>query len=985
MGFLCYEFLAKTLIISGEASRLRLEVETGIQITDHRAEFVTVFTDGSVAGEGNAWEITSQSQELLDLTIASMEKPQVKGGYVYVAAPAKLESGLASGWILGRITIGSALRQAALLTMGGCLLLWLVILGTLQLLYRSLRNSVFDHIADVEAAFELDGLGSGQSVPEILRGSLDGLRKKFFEWELRLLESDSLASIAKGTSNGAFICNDKGEVEWVNQALADLMKCDRRELIGCSPIECLNSGYNDPLQLAALEGALKGHRSIELEVYLNSGDSERPVWASLELQPIECVGGEVKRFSGILIDITEKKKALDELEEVSRRFALAMESSNIGVWEWNVKHDRLIWDERMFSLYGINAGGFDSNFSSWMKHIDPDYRNRTTRIVEQCLAKKSNIELVTRMLRPDGEEVFVRHVGRAFYNENGDVLRYLGIALDVTAQHLAERDLTEQKDEAENLAIRLADAVKQSKKAAAEAYQATRAKSAFLAMMSHEIRTPMNGVIGMASLLLETELDEYQRDYLNTIRTSGDTLLTLINDILDYSKIESGKLDIEKAPFCLRECVEDSVDLLVSKAAEKNLELICKFDLNTPETIVGDTTRLKQILVNLLGNAIKFTEFGEVEVCVHPPEEGRLKFSVRDTGIGIPKDRMHRLFEVFSQVDSSTTRKYGGSGLGLSISKQLTELMGGKMWVESAVGKGSVFYFTIEVTDLENLSVDPLFQAQEDLKGRNVLIAERCFVLRDYLRTVCTAWGMNPIAVAGIEELANLDKGESSFSVAICGESRETEQKSESDLISDFGIKNSDVVIKMLRHGSPFEKEPRLSSIYKPCRLGTLLDVIRSGIGSPKVPRSSSIAKATERDDAYAHRLPLRILVADDNSVNQKVARMMLKKFGYNCDLVANGVEAVEAVKQRDYDLIFMDCQMPEMDGFEATRMIRDLESDRRGTKVSYIFALTANVREESLDRSKKVGMNGFLAKPIKLGDIKQALDEVASEFAARN
>lgn len=969
LGILCYQLLAKTLIVSGEAKRLSVWAADGREITGEDTQSVVVHTDGTVANDAKAWTGELEPSFLLDLVVKAAESPQVRGGWVYVSAPARLESGIASGWTLARGSIATTLLQAASLTAGGTLLLWAVLVAMLHFFYRSMRNAAGSYAGAISSELAVEDVRLESDFIEILEGSKEVVRRKFHEMGLRIEELNQLASIAKGTGNGVFVCNENGKIEWVNQGLSEMIQRSSSEVVGRSPVDCLKLGYNDPVQMAALSGALRLGNSIQLEVFLDRGDGVPLMSASLELQPIGQAGDTAKGFFGVVIDISEEKNATEKLEEVSRRFTLAMESANIGVWEWNVKHDHLTWDERMYSLYGIHASDFEGTFGSWMNHIDPDYRNRTTRIVDQSLEEKTNLQLVTRMRRADGQEIYVKHVGRAFRNENGDVMRYLGIALDVTTQYLAERDLTEQKDEAENLAIRLADAVKQSKKAAAEAYQATRAKSAFLAMMSHEIRTPMNGVIGMASLLLETELDEYQRDYLNTIRTSGDTLLTLINDILDYSKIESGKLDIERAPFQLRECVEDSLDLLASKAAEKNLELICKFDLNTPETILGDTTRLKQILVNLVGNAIKFTEYGEVEVSVHAPLEGHLKFSVRDTGIGIAKDRMHRLFEVFSQVDSSTTRKYGGSGLGLSISKQLTELMGGEMWVESSVGKGSIFSFTIEVPELESLSPDPLFLKQEDLVDQRVLIVEPCFVLRDYIRSLCAAWGMKPTAVSSIDDLANLNSRDESFRVTICGE----------------GEVKSDVVVRLLRHGTPIKKESGVCSVYKPCHVGGLLEAIRMGIGSPKKGRTNEIVESAELSEAYAQRLPLRILVADDNSVNQKVARMMLKKFGYGCDVVANGVEAVEAVKQRDYDLVFMDCQMPEMDGFEATRMIRDLESDRAGSKVAYIFALTANVREESLDRSKKVGMNGFLAKPIKLGDIQQALDEVATAFAERN
>ncbi|MBD5780157.1 response regulator [Pelagicoccus sp. NFK12] len=976
LGFLSSEFVAKKLIVSAETARLRVLLDGAEVPREAGVEFYSVLTDGSLLGNENLAIGSLSKENTLRLVYRSQEGVAYREGWVYVSGPAKFGSETASGWRVARSNVAERMESAFSAVLVVVLCTWGCFCGMFFAYHRSLLGAVRGKSEQIRKTFGLAGPEGKREIEEELSELCEGLSKIRREGDRALSELQPLAAIATNASEGLFICDASGKIEWANEGFLGMVGSSLEELQQAEPFAYMRTERNDPLYLARLGRAVEIGDSVSLEL-----EGVRPdgsvYWASLDLKPLDSKADGTQRFFGIQIDITEQRRASAELEEVSRRFALAMESANVGIWDWDVKRGDLVWDEHTYGLYGVSRANFKPSYHSWMNCIDPDDTNRVVRSIDSSLANGENIDLVLCVRKGDGSEAFVKSVGRAFCNEAGEVTRYIGIASDVTAEHRAKKNLIEQKEEAETLALRLADAVKQSKKAASEAYQATRAKSAFLAMMSHEIRTPMNGVIGMASLLLETELDEYQRDYLNTIRVSGDTLLTLINDILDYSKIESGKLEIEMAPFSLRECAEEAADLLASKAAEKGVDLICRVDPGTPAEVVGDITRLRQVLVNLVGNAIKFTEVGEVELCVHGPKDGKVHFSVRDTGIGIPEDRMNRLFEVFSQVDSSTTRKFGGSGLGLSISKQLTNLMGGEMWVESSIGRGSVFHFDIAFEELGGASADPIYAKQEALVGKTILIAQPNSVLRGYLNRLCQGWGMKAHAISSIEhcpkaerfDIVLVDEDDAKLGAAGCNE------------ISDTLGFEPELVVQLLNYGETGGRSVFEHRVYKPCKVSSLLDVLASVGGTSRDEVSKSEAKATDTDAEFAQRLPLRVLVADDNSVNQKVARMMLKKFGYSADLVANGVEAVEAVKQCDYDLVFMDCQMPEMDGFEATRVIRQIERDRSSSKRAYIFALTANVRGESMEMSKEAGMDGFLAKPIKLGDIRHALKEVEADL----
>jgi signal transduction histidine kinase len=502
---------------------------------------------------------------------------------------------------------------------------------------------------------------------------------------------------------------------------------------------------------------------------------------------------------------------------------------------------------------------------------------------------------------------------------------------------------------------------------------ATKAKSEFLANMSHEVRTPMNGVIGMTAMLAETELNPEQRDYVETIRTSAEALLTIINDILDFSKIESGRLDIESHPFEIRNCVEESLELIAPKAAEKGLDLACVIDEEVPVMVYGDVTRLRQILVNLVSNAVKFTAQGEVVVEVFNHQRG-LHFCVRDTGIGIPQEKHDRLFKSFSQVDGSTTRQFGGTGLGLAICKRLTELMGGRIWVESVEGQGSKFNFTIR-GDAAEQPYDTATGSGTVLRKKRLLIVEDHEASRKSLRQMAIPWGMEvEFAVDAAGLLARLKQTPLPDLVLLDRELPGTEgEKLLAQiravpegaalvivLLSIHRLRTSDQVLQDLGI---------TQSVPKPARRAALYEALTRAITSVDATRRP--LAVTELNSMLAMQMPLRILLADDNPVNLKVGQSYLQKMGYRPELAANGQEVLAALEQHPFDLVILDVQMPVMDGFTAAREIRARYTEANRPKM---IAITGNAMEGDREKCLEAGMDDYISKPVRPKELEAAL-----------
>ncbi|AUC60382.1 two-component signal transduction system histidine kinase / response regulator [Cyanobacterium sp. HL-69] len=658
-------------------------------------------------------------------------------------------------------------------------------------------------------------------------GNITGYFGTIIDITQRKNSEEKYRRIVETTTEGIWMIDKEGKTNFVNAQMAQILGYSPEEMLG-KPLFYFMDQEAQQLAQKYLKQRAQGIK--EQHDFRFSRKDGSDLWAIVSTTPNLNERGEYLGALAMITDISDRRQTELALIEFKQRLdQIALHIPGL-IYQYRLRPDGTSClpyaSNAIQEIYGLKPEDVIEDASPIINLIHPEDLELVNQSTQESATKLTPWYCEYRICRQDGSIIWISAQATPTKQPDGSIVWH-GFICDICDRIKIQQELVQAKETAES---------------------ATKSKSAFFAMMSHEIRTPMNGVIGMTGLLLDTELTPEQRNFVEIIRSSSDSLLTIINDILDFSKIESGNLDLEIQAFNLQQCIESVLDLLQFQAKKKNLDLNYDYSSKLPQIFMGDVTRIRQILVNLLGNALKFTEKGKVSLTINgfkidntKDNEYQIQFAVKDTGIGIPKERQDRLFKSFSQVDSATNRKYGGTGLGLAISKLLTENMGGKIWVQSEIGMGATFYFTIKVP--------------------------------------------------------------------------------------------------ALRHIAPINKET-----------------------------------CTNESEPSSHNKTLKILLAEDNTINQKVAVLNLKKIGYSADVTSNGLEVIEAIQRQDYDVILMDVQMPEMDGLEATRWIR---KNHPPNKQPHIIAMTAGAMGDDRTLCLNAGMNGYISKPIDLENLKQVLSKI--------
>ena len=680
-------------------------------------------------------------------------------------------------------------------------------------------------------------------------------------------------------------------------------------------------------------------------------------WIWVRIFPVRDETGALTRLIGIAQDCTERKKA----ESMQAFLASIVESSDDSIVGTDLNGRIMSWNQGAEKLFGYTA---EEAIGKLITMLFPQDRQKD---YEQVLSKIRRQEHMERFesvrVTKNGRPIPVLTIVSPIRDRSGRLQGVSAIYRDMTMEKKAAAELLRAKEAAE---------------------AASQAKSTFLATMSHEIRTPMNGILGMTELVLDSEVTADQRESLDLVKLSTESLLAVINDILDFSKIEAGKLDFEAIPFDFRDSLGESMKTLGFRAYQKGLELIYEVHPDVPAVLVGDPGRLRQILVNLVGNAIKFTERGEILVKVElesgTPETARLHYSVRDTGVGIPREKQQKIFEAFAQADDSMTRKYGGTGLGLTICGRLVEMMSGRIWVDSEAGQGSTFHFTANLSVPSSAPGQAARMQPEELRGLRVLVVDDNLTNRRVMMGLLAQWGMKPMAVDGgraaLRALESAQQAGQPFALVLLdGQMPDLDGF---DLAIELRAHPdwAGATIMMLTSADQLGDGARCRSLgisaylVKPVRQSELLSKICNSIAPRPKPNSAAGAQRAEPRIAKT-----RVLIAEDNPVNQTLVRRLLEKRGYSIMVVGDGRAALAALKREDFDIVLMDVQMPGMDGFAATGIIR--EQEKTSGRHLPIVAMTAHALKGDPERCLAEGMDAYISKPIRTEDLYSTLERL--------
>lgn len=761
----------------------------------------------------------------------------------------------------------------------------------------------------------------------------------------------------------AWLKDKQGHYEMVNKTFVNYHGGKLKDILGKTDLEIWPVELAKEYQTEDEEVILGGQQKFIEETVID-GENER--YFVTFKNPIFDDNGQIIGTTGFSVEVTERKKTEEKLKKVSERLTLATSSAGIGIWERDLKTGACILDDTMYSLFGCSReDGLEPeeilHKTVPAKDLKKFYQELETVITGN--GKEFNTQF--RVVWPDGQIRYLKAVANLYRDKEGNPIRVIGTNWDVTATVNAEKEILKAKEAAE---------------------LANKAKSEFLASMSHEIRTPMNGIIGMTQLAMVTELDKKQKTYLEAIQASASSLLNIINGILDFSKIEAGKLELETIEFDLRDVVEEAVDTVKVKVKNKNVELLCEINSEPSFLWLGDPTRIRQVLLNLLDNAVKFTEEGYIHILVDKNQllDKRsgidyLTFSIKDTGIGIPDNKLTAIFNSFTQVDSLTTRKYGGTGLGLSISQKLVEIMGGKITVISEEGKGSCFTFTIPLVISPNKNRNILPCLRKEI-GR-VLIVDHNPTNSRVLSSFFSFWKIEPKIidnhVVALEELISSSRSQSYYNLVIINKDLTSldaltlVKRIKKNLILDMVPK----IILMVNDENDWNWEEVQKYgidryINKPIKLKELAQAVQS-IAEGMADSDKVLEKQAVSGKVVSNSKDKKILVVEDNQINLLLIEEILKNIGFQVISAQSGKEALKKYQQLVVDLIFMDIQMPEMDGYEVTKIIRQWESDKIHTP---IIAVTAGAIKGDKEKCLAAGMDYYIAKPFRREDILQCL-----------